>query len=313
MKHELNASAILTVPAGRWAVGVSGGADSVALFTLLRSQPRLSLHVAHLDHQTRGEDSRKDAEFVRGLAGTHGLPCTIARRDEIESLRAKIAANPSARYRAARMELFRRVVVAHNLDGVILAHHADDQAETILHRLIRGSGPAGLVGISPRMRIGGMLVLRPLLEVRSADLREYLTDIGQAWREDASNASDQYLRNRLRRWLRQEPELHETLLALGRACHALSGWARREAPELGETFAAGSLSELPAVLAVESAWRWLVARGAPAGELSEAVLHRLIEMAGDAGSSPRTHFPGGRLVRRRRGQIFSAPSPRTPG
>jgi tRNA(Ile)-lysidine synthase TilS/MesJ len=202
------------------------------------------------------------------------------------------------------MGLFRRVVDANQLSGVILAHHSDDQVETILQRLVRGSGPAGLVGMSPRTRIGGMLVLRPLLDVRSARLREYLIQVCQDWRDDASNASDQYLRNRLRHWLRDKPEMHESLLALGRACRALRDWSRREAPELAETFAAGTLSELPAVLAVESVRCWLAARGAPTAELSETVLHRLIEMATDAASPARAHFPGSLLVRRRGGLIF---------
>lgn len=304
VEPEALESAIGSVPAGSWAVGVSGGADSVALLRLLRARSDLSLHVAHLDHQTRGEASTQDAEFVRHLATTLDIPCTITRRGDIEHSFAEIDSNSSARYRAARMELFRRVVQENELNGVILAHHADDQAETILHRLIRGSGPAGLVGMSPTSRIGGIVVLRPLLAVRSARLREYLADLGQVWREDASNASDVYLRNRLRKWISEEPELHERLLVMGRACRALGEWARREAPELEESFAVGALGELPDVIAMESARRWLVARGAPPGELSEAVLERLLEMARDAGTAPRAHFPGSLLVRRRRGRIF---------
>ena len=304
MEPDAMEAALPTVPAGPWAVGVSGGADSVALLCLLSARSDLFLHVAHLDHQTRGEASTQDAAFVEQLASTLGIPCTMTRRDDIEHSFATFDSNASARYRAARMELFRRVVQENELNGVILAHHADDQAETILHRLIRGSGPAGLVGMSPTSRIGGLVVLRPLLAVRSARLREYLADIGQSWREDVSNSSDQYLRNRLRKWISEEPELHERLLEMGRACRALGEWARREAPELEESFPVGALGDLPDLLAMESARRWLVARGAPPGELSETVSERLLEMARDAGTAPRAHFPGSLLVRRRRGRIF---------
>jgi tRNA(Ile)-lysidine synthase len=300
------AQAIAQVPAGPWAVAVSGGADSVALFRLLLGRSDLSLHVAHLNHQTRGEASTADAEFVQQLAAVHRVPRTLALRGKIEPQLRDLPKNPSARYRAVRMQLFREVVAQNDLNGVILAHHADDQSETILHRLIRGSGPAGLAGMSPQTRIDGLLVLRPLLAARREDLRSYLNDVGQSWREDASNDSDDYLRNRLRRWLRHEPGLHESLLTLGNTCRNLNEWSRREAPVLEESFAVGTLSQLPEILAHESARRWLVARGAPAAELSEAVLDRLAQMAQDAASAPRMQFPGSLLVRRRRG-VISAP------
>src|SRR6185437_9745928 len=140
----------------------------------------------------------------------------------------------------------------------------------------------GLAGMSPQTRVGGLLILRPLLGARRDDLRRFLRDIGQNWREDASNQSDRYLRNRLRQWLADEPDLHDALLALAAASRELRDWARARAPELAESFAAERLRGLPAVLGHESARRWLVARGVPPGELSEGVLDRLIEMAEDA-------------------------------
>jgi tRNA(Ile)-lysidine synthetase-like protein len=297
--------AIQSVPAGAWAVAVSGGADSVALLRLLRRRDDLALRVVHLDHQTRGEASAADAEFVRRLAGELGIPCTVARRADVERHLPATLPNPSARYRAARIELFRSVVAERELQGVILAHHADDQAETVLHRLVRGSGPAGLAGMSPRTQLGELLILRPLLGQRRAELRGYLNSIGQGWREDASNTSDDYLRNRLRKWLAREPGLHEALMAMGEACRTAGAWAKGAAPRLEETFASEQLARLPDVLAHESARRWLVERGAPPEELSEGVLDRFVEMARDAASPPRANFPGGISVRRREG-IMSA-------
>jgi tRNA(Ile)-lysidine synthase len=182
--------AVACVPPGGWAVGVSGGADSVALLCLLRGRQDLSLHIVHLDHQLRGEASAEDADFVRGLAGKLGLPCTIAARDQIEPSKANLPHNPSAKYRTLRIELFRQVVMESNLQGVILAHHADDQAETILQRLIRGSGLSGLCGMSAVARIGLLVVHRPLLCVHRQQLRQYLRSIGQDCREDTSNESN---------------------------------------------------------------------------------------------------------------------------
>ncbi|HZL37911.1 MAG TPA: tRNA lysidine(34) synthetase TilS [Tepidisphaeraceae bacterium] len=303
------ASAIAAVPAGARAVGVSGGADSVALLAFLRLRKDLRLHVVHLDHQTRGADSTADAAFVRELAAAWGLACTIALRSDVEQQMPSPPANPSARYRAARQALFRRVVAENNLAGVLLAHHADDQAQTILHRLLRNSGPMNLGGMQAATRINGLQVMRPLLGITPSALRQFLLENQQPWREDASNASDKYFRNRLRRLLEHEPALTADLLALGDACQGFSQWARDAAPVLGEAFPASQLTSLPPVLANESAWRWLLLRGAPAGEVGQRVVSRLLAMAADAARAGKAHFPGSMLVRRKRGIFTASPLP----
>ena len=299
------------VPCGRWAVGVSGGADSVALLLLLErrreSQPGLLLHVAHLDHQARGAESTADAEFVRCLAAGRGLPCTIARRDELEREMTGLPGNLSARYRALRHELFRRVIAEHGLRGVVLAHHADDQAETVLHRLIRGSGPAGLAAMREVSTVAGLSIRRPLLKLRRSDLRRFLSDQGQPWREDASNASDKYFRNRLRRLLEHHPHLTGELLALAESCGAVRDWSHLTAPPLAAEFPVLQLQQLPRLLAGESARQWLLARGVPPGALSRSpdAVDRLIALASDAATASRVQFPGGVMIRRRKGVIIA--------
>ena len=132
-----------------------------------------------------------------------------------------------------------------------VAHSLDDQAETFLLRLIRGSGPRGLAGILPRAG----RVIRPLLEIPRVDLRQYAAEQGLTWREDASNESEDYLRNRLRRALAECPPLTDHLLALGAACSRLEAWTRTAAPELAASFATGELvGQLP-ILAREAARR----------------------------------------------------------
>lgn len=302
-------AAVALVPAGRWAVGVSGGADSVALLLLLLGRADLSLHVVHLDHETRGDAGAADAAFVRDLAARRGVPAIVARRRDVEPALTSPPANESSRFRACRLALFRRVAADHALDGVLLAHHADDAAETILHRLLRGSGPAGLAPIAPRTTVGGLTILRPLLGVRRAALRAFLEGGAHAWREDASNASDRYGRNRLRKTLHDRPDLTDALLRLGAACARLRDWTRAAAPTLGPTFPARRLAHLPPVLARASAARWLAERGVPAGELDPAVVARLLDMAADAATPARRDFPGAITVRRRRGELFVDPVP----
>jgi tRNA(Ile)-lysidine synthetase-like protein len=303
MTFESLQSAVAQVPPGRWGIGVSGGADSVALVRLLAHNPQLALHVIHLDHQTRGAASTADARSVRELSETLHIPVTVALRETVEATLPSLSPNSSARYRAARLALFRDVVSREHLEGVILAHHADDQADTILQRLIRGSGPSGLAGMSARAVLGGLTILRPLLAARRDDLRFYLQQIGQPWREDASNESDDYLRNRLRRWLRDEPQLHRALIALADACRAAREWARRSAPKLEERFHVDQLGGLPDVLAMESARTWMLARGADPQETTEAAAERLIDMARDAATPPHACFPGSLRVSRRAGIV----------
>jgi len=304
---EVLKQAIEAVPAGRWCVAVSGGADSVALFRLLRERPDSQLHVAHLNHQTRGVESDGDAAFVKMLADQNGVSSTIALLSEILPTVNGRFANDSARYRAARYELFRKVVTKHKLHGVVLAHHRDDQAETVLHRLSRSAPPDGLVGMAPRTVVRSLAILRPLLEVSTESLRAYLKSIGQDWREDASNASDAYARNRLRRWLVERPQASAALTTLARICRELHEWSNSNAAALSETFPAQQMAAMPRIFARQSAKRWLIERGGKPGELSEEVVDRLIQMANDAATASRSNFPGGLQVRRRRGVISVKP------
>jgi tRNA(Ile)-lysidine synthetase-like protein len=299
--------AVVTVPAGTWAVGVSGGADSVALLMLLLRHRAgdVAIHVVHLDHETRGQQSADDAIFVEQLCRSHGIPCTVARRSEIEPTMRALPRNSSARYRAMRLELFRRVVREHSLAGVMLAHHADDQAETVLHRLIRGSGYTGLIGMASRTTVAGLIIQRPLLQTRREQLHEYLKQRGIGWREDASNRSGQYLRNRLRRMLTARPPLLAELLALSHASKVLCDWARRRAPVLDDRPYVVTLARLPDILAAESTRRWLLERGVPADALGPGVIDRLLTMARDAASAVRQDFPSNLRIRRRAGRLIA--------
>lgn len=303
---ELN-DAVGTVPPGAWAVGVSGGADSVALLALLRRRNDLSLVVVHLNHETRGASSDADADFVEQLAERCGLPSVTGRWREWEPVLDNPPKNRSARYRAGRMAMFEHVVRLKALQGVILAHHADDVAETVLQRLLRGGSATGLAAMRPCSTIRRLLVLRPLLGVRRESLRQFLTAQGQVWREDDSNTSPRYQRNRIRAILVGQPELTERLLEMAAAAAALKEWVRQNTPDPQNPLPAALLRALPTPIAMETARRWLAARGAPPGELTSTVLQRMLKMASDAATPPRQHFPGSVLVRRRADVLFVDP------
>jgi tRNA(Ile)-lysidine synthase len=186
-----------TLPAGsRVAVGVSGGADSVALLRLLdtlKSELGVVLIVAHFNHSLRGAESDGDEAFVRELARERGLEFTGKKRDVLAESERN-GWNLEDAGRRLRLEFFQKLVEDGKATKVAVAHTADDQAETVLAQIIRGTGTTGLAGIFP---VAGPMV-RPLLEIRREPLREYLREIGQPWREDSSNLDTQRLRARIR-------------------------------------------------------------------------------------------------------------------
>ncbi len=177
-------------------VAVSGGADSVCLLhVLLRLAPRwnLRLHVLHLNHNLRGEESRGDAEFVRELAAKLELPCSVA-----EANFSAAQGNLEQAAREARLAFFRETMARGTVDRVAVGHTRSDQAETVLFRFLRGAGTAGLAGIRP---VTGEGLIRPLIEAGRDEVEAFLRSRSLAWREDSSNASARFARNRIRQEL----------------------------------------------------------------------------------------------------------------
>jgi len=208
----------------RWVVAVSGGSDSVGLIRILHGiAPRLglTLSVAHLDHGARGEAGREDAWFVASLAETLGLPIDLG------GWAPSRPAHFEADARLARYGWLAEVAARRGAEVVAVGHTRDDQAETLLHRIVRGTGPRGLAGM-PRTRrlIEGVTLARPLLAVGHDDLRAYLAGLGQPWREDLTNLDTARTRSRIRHKLLPElargynPSVVEALIRLARLTRA---------------------------------------------------------------------------------------------
>lgn len=295
--------AIAEVPTGRWAVGVSGGADSVALLTLLAERRDLHLHVVHLDHQTRGAESDADAAFVRSMADRLGLPVTVERLETIKPLLKSLPTNRSALYRLARLALFASVVTEARLVGVVLAHHRLDLAETVLLRLMRGASPMALAGMSPVTMVNGLTIHRPLLDVPPERLRAELVGRRLPWREDASNRSPAYRRNRVRMMLKDDQGLVNALVELGKASSAAAAWLGRVTPDVPAAMPTDALDGLPGIVRESAARRWLVGVGVPADEVNPGLVERLLTMLDDAASGARADFPGSVRVQRRQGVV----------
>lgn len=181
----------------RIVIGVSGGPDSVALLYLLnylKEELKISLHIAHLDHRLR-KDSFKDREFVQGLAEKLRLPITTGQINIKELARygslEEIARN-------ARLGFLFKVAKDIKATKIALGHNLDDQSETVLMRILRGTGLYGLSGILPKRNISGYIIIRPLIEIRRRDIEAYLKRKKIKPRMDTSNLEDIYFRNKLR-------------------------------------------------------------------------------------------------------------------
>lgn len=173
------------LPSGRYILAVSGGVDSVVLLDVIARQPDIDLVVAHFDHGIR-EDSSGDAKFVKGLAAKYNLPFETKREDL-----GKTASEDLARSR--RYEFLRSLADKYKAQ-IVTAHHSDDVIETVAINLIRGTGWRGLAILDSD-------IVRPLLGFSKSEIKDYAKANNLTWHEDSTNASDAYLRNRIRRQL----------------------------------------------------------------------------------------------------------------
>ncbi len=182
------------MPQGRYLIGLSGGADSVALLTMLAGEsaaPGIAIEAVHVNHGLRGAESDGDEAFVRELCETYHVPLHVFRVD-LQGRKDENAA------REARFRCFRECMADTEADCLVLAHHADDLAETFMMRLLRGAGPEGLGCMKAADTRDGVRILRPMLKIRRFEIREALRESGIPWREDSSNRNADYLRNDVR-------------------------------------------------------------------------------------------------------------------
>jgi tRNA(Ile)-lysidine synthase len=312
-------------------VALSGGADSVYLLHLVAAaKPRPRIVAVHVDHGLRGDESRDDAAFCARLAAAHGIPF-VRRTVELDPLGPSLEGRArEARYRTLCEEAARA-----GIGTVLTGHHADDALETLLHRWTRGTGVHGLTGprkklVLPRSgaRAGGadratslnatgleVQIVRPLIAMRREEIRRILSDAGIAWREDGSNASDRFARNRIRNELIPAieatcgKEAVENLRAFGAAVEALEdrlaaltaplAWsppvfasARRPAAEqsLGGSLRRESLLAVPAPIRRRALFRLLV-EGTGRPPSSQLLEHLLADLA--EGRVTRRSLPRG--------------------
>lgn len=216
--------------------GVSGGADSVALLRVVMRQREalgIRLSVVHVDHQLR-PDSAQDARFVSQLAGSWGIPVIIAtRRVDLRGLHHGLSPEDAAR--RIRYDAFLEVATQLQANRLALAHTADDQAETVLLRLLRGAGPTGLAAIPVARPLDEVGIVRPFLQVSRRQVLDYLAQQGVGFRQDPTNADPRFVRNRIRAELLPllerdyNPQIRAQLCQLADQCRAETDVLRQTA------------------------------------------------------------------------------------
>jgi tRNA(Ile)-lysidine synthase len=312
-------------------VAVSGGCDSVALLEVLRqlaAEPGRAwdLSVAHLNHRLR-PDSDADADFVRDLARRHDLPCVVESVD-VAAVAADRAMSTETAARAVRYEFLARAAGRLGATAVATGHHADDNVETILQRIVRGTHLRGLRGIPARRELAqapGVQLIRPLLAARRDQIEQFCVRRGLAWRTDSTNADTAHRRNFIRHELlplmrdRMNPRVDDALLRLAGAAgetedhlseagQSLLDRARRASKDSGRlTLDAARLAEAPAVHRCYALRAAMEALGAPMGDLSAGQLADLAALPVQPPPAAIT-LPGDILARREGDELLLEPA-----
>jgi tRNA(Ile)-lysidine synthase len=219
------------------------------LDALYRSAPSLSLVVAHLDHGLRGEESEADLALIRDAVARFGLPFEFSRAN-VMRLAKREGTSIEAAARNARYRFFGEVAERLGAAGIVTGHTADDQIETMLQRMVRGTGPAGLAGMSRTVSLPWLSgtpipILRPLIEVDRAVTREYCREFDVPFRDDSSNDSTEFQRNRFRQsvvpLLRAEnPSLSSAFNRLSTLLHEQSSFIQSQAIPAWNEIASGN-------------------------------------------------------------------------
>jgi tRNA(Ile)-lysidine synthase len=223
-------------------LAVSGGADSVGLVEILTRMKLIGrinndFHIAHINHQLRGAKAIEDEKFVKAMAQKHKLPLTIERVD-VKKHAQKNRLSIETAGRILRLEKLADIAKENGCDRVAAAHHKNDNAETIIHRIVRGTAFKGLAGIRPKIvlnlsagalaKADGIIFIRPLLCLSRSEIEDYLVSQNISWQTDHTNLDCRFTRNRIRHRLlpmlqsQSRDDLAELLFALSQKCLAFS-------------------------------------------------------------------------------------------
>lgn len=312
----------LLAPGKGWVVGVSGGADSTLLIHALRDLRdrrglRWELHVAHLHHGLRGPDADADFEWVAALADRLNLPFHHERTDVRAAVQEEGGSTEEVA-RERRYEFLERVALKTGSDYVAVAHHADDDAETILHRICRGTGLRGLAGMRPVRPIqpgSRVMLVRPLLAQRRATIEALCRELGLEFRTDPTNLSTEFMRGRIRNVVlpllrtHVNPNVVEALLRLGEQARRLGTYLEDAAARTFESLIVAegpryvslntrALLSKQKIIQAEVVRRAVVMVAGAEQDLGFPHIEAVLRLAAEKASGKELHLPGPAIVRK---------------
>ncbi len=308
----------MIVPGDVVVAGVSGGSDSMALLFALGDlrefYPGMEVIVSHVNHGLRGAESDEDAEFVREAALRLGFPFECVRVDT-EGFRKKRGLSLEDAARELRYGFFNDVLTKRSAQRIATAHTLNDQAETVIMRFVRGSGSQGLAGIRP----SAGNIIRPLINVTKREAVEHLRSKGEPWREDSTNSSDEFLRNRVRNELiplleSYNPAVEQVLSRAAAVCAAeadfISSEAGKRFGKIARVVEGGVLGDAEKLLREPPAVRFSVMRKsvlAVKGDLNSVSAKHLFsidEVLRSGEPSAEVNLPGGVVFHAGHGVFF---------
>lgn len=288
-------------------MGVSAGRDSMALLHGLHALGFGKLVVCHLNHGLRGAAARADEALARRTAARLGLDFASETADT-KTVARESGQSIETAARELRLAFFARCARTWRCKRVMLAHHRDDQVETILFNFLRGSGAAGLGGMRMVSTLGGMEVLRPLLGIRRAEIDAYVRENKVTYRDDASNADLAHTRNRLRHRVIPAieesfgPAFAEAVLRAGEILREEEAWMAAQVPEVGARLRVKELRGMPLALQRRTVLAWLRAQAVRDAGYQETA--RVLSLLNDGSGPAKVNLPEGQHARRRAGEIF---------
>ncbi len=304
---KVRAAVVSFSPRRKYLVGVSAGRDSMALFHALREIGYTKLVACHLNHGLRGAAARADAELARKTAQKLGAAFETQRVD-VRVLARTEAKSLETAARELRLAFFEACARKHRCSRIFLAHHRDDQVETILFNFLRGSGAAGLSGMKEVSRFHKLEILRPLLGLSRAEITDYAKAARIPFREDRSNADLVHTRNRLRHQVIPEIEkaigksFADAVLRAGEILREEDAWMAAQVPTIGEKLRCKELRAMPLALRRRTVLAWLRARGLNEAGYQET--SRVLSLLNDGSGPAKVSLPGRAHARRRAGEIF---------
>lgn len=294
---------------------VSGGADSVALTYVLhhlQKEMDIRLTVAHLNHGIRGREAENDARFVSQLAWSIGAPCLLGEID-VPRLAEKSGVSLEMAAREARYDFLVRAAKEAGAHCVATAHTADDQVETILLKLARGTGLQGLVGIPWTSEWNGVRIVRPLRSIYRTELEAFLRSHGLKWREDRTNQDPHYLRNRVRHEIipllekRLNPRVREAIVRMAEIIGEENAWLNAYARAVlrtcrdaeGDGLRVRLLARHAPAIRRRVLRLWLVEKGIESESMDFEVVEAVHRLMLDERGSQRVALPRGRIALRK--------------